>query len=383
MKIVIFGNIVHTNTFTGGDKIFTECAKQWIAQNHDVTIITNEAGVTFCTDRDILRRKILLWRSSFFDRYGVYVSLLVKAIVSFVHGLLFRPTHVDTIFASSFFIPDMLPAYLVKLRNPKATLVIACYLVSAQKWGADYSGGKLKGFLFYLNEQFAFWLLRHGQGRVITASEYDRHEFMKAQHYPAKQVLALRGGVDASFFQAIPKQKLLYDAVFVGRFHPQKSVGELIDIWGKVVARDATRKLALIGGGPLEYELKNLVVQKGLEKNITFLGVLDGIEKTNILKSSRMFISSSRHDSGNIALDEAMACGIPGIVYNLPRLWYPKGVLKIKIGNHKAFIKAIEYLCRYDKQRIQLGEDALAFAQTLDWKEKARELLSFMTRDIH
>ena len=47
-----------------------------------------------------------------------------------------------------------------------------------------------------------------------------------------------------------PKSKK-YDAVFIGRFHPQKGVLELIDIWKRVVNKKPQAKLAMIGDGPL------------------------------------------------------------------------------------------------------------------------------------
>ena len=378
MNIVIFANTVYTNTLTGGDKIFVECAKKWIAKGHNVLIITNEAGRDYCLQNGIRKKSIVVWTNSWADRYGVYVSMVVKALMSIFFAFTNRSQKADVAFVSSFFVPDIVPALLLKLKYPSTKLVTASYLFSTEKWGRDYSGGKMKGLLFYLNEVIAFFIMKRYGNVYLTASAYDRNKFKRLRDIPGRKVLAFRGGVDNAFFSSVYEQAISYDAVFVGRFHPQKCVDELISIWEKVVKVEPQRVLALVGNGPLEDLLRDLVHQKKLEKNILFLGAQDGARKTKILKSSRLFLSASRFDSGNIALDEALSCGVPGIVYDLPRLNYPRGVLKISIDNQQAFAQAILALLSDERQRIKLGDAALSFALTLDWEKKASELLEFI-----
>jgi len=382
MRIIAFANIVHTNTLTGGDRIFAECARRWIDDGHDVTVVTNQVGTSFCINIGVRPKNIALWKSSWTDVYGVYVAMFAKAILSTLRGIPYSFRKTDIAFATSFFVPDLLPALFLKLTNPHATFAAACYLFSTKTWGTDYSGGKLKGFLFYINEQIAFTLLKWFGGVVLTASEYDRQEFIKAQRFPAARVLAIRGGIDTSFFRPVPKLTPKYDAVFLGRFHPQKCVDELIEIWRMVKNKLPASTLALVGAGSEEKKLRQLVSNHALQTQILFLGSADGDAKTKILKSSRIFVSASRYDSGNIALDEAMGCGIPGIVYDLKRLHYPKGVIKVKEGDKEAFAKAIVSLLEDDQKRKKLGEEAREFALSLDWEEKADELLHFMQKFV-
>lgn len=91
MKIVILANTVHTNTLTGGDKIFVECAKRWIARRHDVTIITNEVGRTYCVNSGIAPAYITVWCASVADTFGVFAAMMTKTIVSVIRGVLFLP----------------------------------------------------------------------------------------------------------------------------------------------------------------------------------------------------------------------------------------------------------------------------------------------------
>lgn len=378
MNIIIFATAVYTDTLTGGDRVFVECAKRWIADGHSVKIVTNEAGEKYCEDNGIPTDHIVLWPTSGNDRYGVYVAMAMKAVDSFYHAFRFSHTRADIIFASSFFFPDMFPAFLMKLRYSKSKLAVACYLFSTKLFGSDYSGGRLKGFLFYLNEVIAFTMMKYVGNALLTASAYDRDAFIRTYHFPASRVMAVRGGVDNELFAGVPVQPKQYDAIYVGRLHPQKCVDELIEIWAKVAAWDASRTLAIVGGGLMENKLRALTRRLQLEKNVLFLGSHDGVSKIRLLKSSLLILTASRYDSGNIALDEGLAAGLPGIIYDLPRLAYPRGVIKIPVGNHAVFVESIQALLINHKKRHTLSSDALTFAHTIDWNTKAKELLAFL-----
>ncbi len=379
MNIVIFATAVYTDTLTGGDRIFVECAKRWVTLGHHITVVTNEAGEQYCVANGLGASHIILWPTSKSDAMGVYIAMIVKALVSFVRAFWFARERADIVFASSFFFPDMIPAFFMKLTNPKSKLAVACYLFTTQTWGVDYSGGKLKGFLFYLNERIAFAIMHAFGNALFTASRYDKNLFAQTEHFPASRVMAVRGGVDSTLFSGKSEVKK-YDAIFVGRLHPQKCIDALITIWKEVAKKDAKRKLAIVGSGLMKDELVQLVDQLGLKNNVLFLGALDGKEKIIILSESRLFVSASLYDSGNIALDEGLAAGLPGVIYDLPRLDYPKGVIKIPIGNQTAFADAINMLLVSEDKRMKLSQEAKRFAKTIDWNIKSEEILTFLQK---
>lgn len=379
MKIIIFANIIHTNTLAGGDKIFIECAKRWIQKKHDVTIVTNEVGKEYCVQSGIAYSDIVVWSASWADKGGVYFAMTMKALITVFHSVFSKPKQVDIVFASSFFFPDLFPALVIKQKQSNAQLVIGSYLFTYKKWGSDYSGGKVKGFLFYINQVLSLSAIKKYAGKILTASSYDKKFLIDSENIKGPLILSIRGGVDNAFFSSISQQSPKYDAVFVGRFHPQKCVSELIDIWFKVVEKIPSAKLALVGNGFLEHSLRLQTHKLGLQKNIFFLGSQEGIHKAYILKSSKVFVSTSRYDSGNIALDEALACGIPGIIYDLPYLNYQKGVIKIPVGNQSLFVEALLSVISNDMSRVQLGREALEFAKTIDWDNCGETILNFMS----
>jgi glycosyltransferase involved in cell wall biosynthesis len=198
--------------------------------------------------------------------------------------------------------------------------------------------------------------------------------------------MKIRGGVDIRLAESVRTHSTRYDGVFVGRFHEQKNIIELLTIWRMVLRTIPSVRLGLVGAGPLERELKTFVANAGMTKNIFFLGVRDGQDKYGILKSSKVFLSASLTDSGNIALDEALSCGVPGIVFNLSRLDYPAGVVKIPIGNKDKFVHAILRLLRNPAERSRLGREGRSFIRRYDWSATSRDtyaLLRGIKKEIH
>lgn len=365
MRILVFANAFHI--ISGGDKIFAEYSKRWIKSGEKISIVTNEKGKIFCLNHGISRTNVWIWKTSFTDKFGVFISSVYKSLSSLIRCFFLNIRSIDAIFSSSNLWPDVFPAFIIKIRKPKVLWFSACYLIVPSPFSRDGKIKGLKGLISYIVQQISLKLIRIRADAVLTASPIDCKSFYNGRLTP-KRVIAIRGGVDFELFQRVPKQKAKFDAVFVGRLHPQKCLEELLDIWREVLKKDSPkRKLAIVGTGPLENKLRKKVMKENMKNNVMFLGLLDGIEKAKVLKASRLFVSASRLDSGNMALDEALACGLPGVIYNLPRLYYPKGVIKIPCFQKKTFVKTILKLLNSEDRRIQLGKEGKKFAKGLNW----------------
>lgn len=375
MKIVIFANAFHT--ISGGDKIFVEFAKHWLSEGEDVEVITNKSGRLFAMENGLVYKHIKLWPASFSDKLGVFISSSYKTVHSLTRALFFNPENTDIVFSASFIWPDLLPGLVLKLKKPQIKLIVACYVFLPNPFLKEYRGNLFNGFILYLVQKISLLLINLFADAAFVASKLDLNRFSKRV-----QVKVVRGGVDYHLFSKLPSQKKVFDGIFVGRFHPQKNVDDLLEIWGEVIMKRPDAKLALIGGGYMGDELKEQVYTNGMGENVLFLGILDGIEKARVLKSSNLFLSASKFDSGNIALDEALSCGVPGVIYNLPHLDYPKGVVKIALGNKQTFRGKILYLLNNKGLRRNLARNGKQFAATLDWDIKSMEALNFI-KDLY
>ncbi len=102
--------------------------------------------------------------------------------------------------------------------------------------------------------------------------------------------------------------------LFIGRFRYYKGLHVLIESMKSIEG-----KLLLIGGGPLEADLKKQVDKLNLNNRISFLGELTDSEKINYLHACDVFVLPSiyRSEAFGIVLLEAMACSKPVVCTEL------------------------------------------------------------------
>lgn len=94
----------------------------------------------------------------------------------------------------------------------------------------------------------------------------------------------------------------------IGRFEEQKNHTFLIDIFNEIYISDSSARLLLIGKGDLEQEIRDKVVQYGLNDAVTFLGVRDDVNK--IMQAMDVFLLPSNYEGLPVVGVEAQAAGL-------------------------------------------------------------------------
>ena len=77
-------------------------------------------------------------------------------------------------------------------------------------------------------------------------------------------------------------------------------------------------ELAIIGNGPCEAELKQLAEDSGIADRVSFVGRIPREDVYRELLQSDLFVSTSYGEGLPIAVLEAMACGLPAILSDIP-----------------------------------------------------------------
>jgi glycosyltransferase involved in cell wall biosynthesis len=373
-------------SLSGSDRILVECSKRWTSAGAAINVFTVERGYEFCKSYDLADVHYDVLLSSKVDRFGFLVSYVARIMRGCSKAMFakFSFNKEDTIlvYSSSDFWPDSLPAWIMKMRFKNVRWIAGFYLFAPTPFSKDspYKGGHFaKGLFYYLSQIPVYHLVKKCASMVWVTSEPDRLRFIGTGQLKSKTVIAVRGGVDTKTPDSIPDPvKKQFDAVFVGRFHPQKGVLELIDIWRYVCNRKKDAMLALIGIGELEGVVREKIHKLNLDDNVVLLGFKDGVEKIEIFKNSKVVIHPALYDSGGMAACEAMACGLPGVSFDLPALktYYPKGMLKTPCYDLKAFSENIFKLLTDETLYRKTAKDALDWAKEWDWDQLAEELLN-------
>ena len=102
--------------------------------------------------------------------------------------------------------------------------------------------------------------------------------------------------------------------ITVGRLVARKAIAQLIQLMGRWRGRRI--HLLIVGTGPQERMLHEMVSEQRLNSQVHFMGYVEEAEKFRILQMCDLFVSTSQHEGFCLAFLEAMACGLPIVCYD-------------------------------------------------------------------
>lgn len=374
---------------SGGDRIFIELARQW-SSKIPVEIVTTVEGKLMIQRQKLAVKNLRIRVIAGTLPHSFLLKYIFKIFAGIGFGFTERPENKNDIlvYSASDFWMDTLTAALLKMRYPLVKWVAAWYQTAPSPIGGFVEKGsrenkyRISAFLYWLSQLPMKPLISLLSDYVIVNNEEERKRF--GNKNKKGKVIVLIGAVNyedikkyKSDFKRINK---VYDAVFQGRFHPQKGVVELVEIWRKVVNEIPDAKLVMIGDGPLMENVKVKIRALNLEKNLFLLGyVFDGNLKYKTFSQSKLVVHPALYDSGGMAAAEAMAFGLPCVGFNLKSYssYYPKGMIKVRTGDLNAFAEMIIKLLHDSSFRNRIGGEAEnMIRKNWSWVKRAQQILS-------
>jgi 1,2-diacylglycerol 3-alpha-glucosyltransferase len=160
--------------------------------------------------------------------------------------------------------------------------------------------------------------------------------------------------------------------IYVGRISSEKSLDVVIKAFGKVHARHPDTRLALVGSGNEEGNLKALIQDARLTDAVRWLGCIphDVLIRDNIPRLGDVFVTASKTENQPVSILEAMALGLPMIgpdAKGMPELIRDglNGFL-FPPDDIDALTERMEVLYRDEPLRKRMGETALQHARKHD-----------------
>ncbi len=369
---------------SGGDRIFIEFSRRWAKQS-PVSLYVWEEGQQMClrenlTDKDVA---IKLIKVGSIAKLGFVITYLYRILLGLKLGLTLRLEPNSIIYSASEFWMDSLPAWLLKLRYPHAIWAAAWYQTAPNPLTGFFGGRyRLHAFAYWLAQLPIKPLISRWANAVLINNESERKQFA---HFPNLKQIVVIGAVDTNRINTYIKnhkspQTKKYLAVFQGRFHPQKGVGELVGIWKKVVTQLPSAKLAMIGDGPLKATVLKKIAENHLTNTIDLYGFIsDGDKKYEIFNQSKIVVHPALYDSGGMASAEAMAFGLPCVGFDLPAYasYYPQGMIKVPMNNLDEFAQKIIFLSKAkDVYAKYAGQAKKLISTNWSWDKRAEDTLT-------
>jgi glycosyltransferase involved in cell wall biosynthesis/SAM-dependent methyltransferase len=372
---VVANSLVSSDSMSGGDKILFELWKRWSTVGHPVLAFV-------CSDALEVAKKNRL-RASFrvISDSRVKGKGAVRAYVARLFQSLTAMSKVPDstiIYASSDFLTDVVPASVLKLISRRAKLVCALYLLAPSPFRSR-SAKTLGSLIHFMTQQASLFLMRMWADEILILNHSDKME-LESRGFSREKLEVISGGVDYEGLSAIkPIRESHFDACFIGRFHEQKGLEDLLSAWTLVCSSKAEARLAIIGWGTAR-QVKLIdaeIRERGLERNVELLGFLDGDEKFRMLKSSKILAFPSHRESWGLVACEAMASGVPVVAYDLPvfKEVFPYAMKKVTIGDIHGFAQAIMELLENKDEYERLRLEGLHLASNYDWELVSKRVL--------
>jgi len=373
---------------SGGTRIHIESTKQWIKQKcfASIAVLASDDGYRTCVKNGIPRKNLVLMSTAFTKKIHFWIDYCWRTLRAIALGFTYKldPEKKYYIYSASDFWADFFPALTLKLRYPKNTTLITPIYLFAPPFFKGYDGRMkfdIKLIVYRcMQEVMMFFARRYSQAIFVTYKP-DLIRLKKLGFSKQKRFVIVGGIEHAKTALYAKKREILYDAVFVGRYHQQKGIFQLLEVWKRVVKEMGDSKLALLGNGDVRFEnlIKNFIAVNNLEKNIFLLGFMDGMSKYRLFSKTRIYLNTNLYDAGGMATMEAMSCGLPVVSFDFPnsRSMIGGGVLWARYLSVSDFAKQVlKYLRNPGLVRSE-GNNAREHMKKFDWKITSQRLLSY------
>ena len=174
-------------------------------------------------------------------------------------------------------------------------------------------------------------------------------------------------GVDDECFKIEKKEPK--HVLCLGRIDiSQKGLDLLLDAYEQAYEKIGL-DLVIAGSGPDLRKMSRLIKKKGLAERVKLAGPAYGKKKSRLLGESLLVVIPSRHEGFCIFGLEALASGLPLIIFDVPGLsWIPEtSALRAKPFETQDFAKKMIYAVQNREQMEKMGSAGREFARDFSW----------------
>ena len=285
--------------------------------------------------------------------------------------------------------PDILHAGPVQSCGFLAVLSGACRVLVGS-WGSDLLVDATRGPLRRVVTRFT---LRHADGLACDANAV-ADAALRLASMDEDRLVIYPWGIDLEIF--LPRATRLGLRHTLGwgddpivlctrSWEPRYGMDTLLDAFGRLIADGVGARLLLLGAGSMEGQMRAFIAKNQLKDRVHAPGLIPEEELADYFNLADVYVSASRSDGTSISLLQAMACGLPVVVSDIPgnREWVVPGVngWLAPVGDPRALASALAAAIADPVARGRMGEANVAVARERgDWNRNAEILLGAYER---
>lgn len=291
-------------------------------------------------------------------------------------------------------LPANLAVDLAKINAPK----IIDYLdLWSEYW--HYANTSLKAKAIYSAVRYCESYSVKKADLVLTITDFMAKQ-LEERGCNLSKIRVIRDGVDTKRFYPFKVKSHFYDkynldkdtdyVVFQGGVERHDGVQFLVNAAINVIKAHPNVKFLIVGTGTHLPKIKEMVAKNGLENNFIFTGWVNYEEMPsfmNIANINCVPLPDSPATRGVVTykLFEAMACGTPTVIGNMPAvrdLTQGKSACLVKSEDTPKLAKAILALLEQKKVYNNVRNKGLALVKNHDWRDIAKDMVNVLEHEI-
>ena len=235
------------------------------------------------------------------------------------------------------------------------------------------------------------WIVRYVLRRADTITcdcAAVAHKIVALSEYPRDRIVVFPWGVDRTVFHpGAPPTPIRGERGWDGTvilimtrsFEPVYNVAGFVAALPAVLRARPDVRVLLVGAGSQEGLLRAMVRRLGLGDTVHFLGRVSPEHLAGYLRAADLYVSNSLSDGASLSLLEAMACGLPVVVTDVPALleWVEPGLngLVARRGDSDALARTLlDALADRERLSGMGARNAAVARERADWERNVDTL---------
>jgi len=238
----------------------------------------------------------------------------------------------------------------------------------------------------YVNLMESFIPRVYGKCSFVAISESTKKDLIK-RGIPADNIHVIPCGIDTDLYRPGKPDPEAGTFLYVGRLKKYKGI-QLI-LAAMAVLRDAGKdyRLAVLGSGDFEDELKKTASRLNLDSNVTFEGFVSQERKLHWLRKAWAAVFPSEKEGWGLTVIEANACGTPVIASDSDGLrdsvLNGKTGILVPHGDVEQLALEMDKLASNPSLRSELGNHGMEWAAGFNWDDTANQMIEIMKKSLH